>query len=171
MAGVAWMVDQVKAKRSPHVAVLSLGGPRNEQLNQVVEAAIANGANIVVASGNSNMNSCDVSPASARGAITVSSSDRNDFKDPTANFGSCVDVFAPGVAITTATVGQRSIILSGSSLAAAHVAGVASLYLSELGNLSPSELRRLIMENATKDRLKNVMGSPNLLVYNTPLVR
>jgi subtilisin family serine protease len=168
IAGVNWVASQTV---KPAVANMSLGGGYSSSLNSAVSNAIANGVTFAVAAGNSNANACNYSPASAGTALTVGATTTSDARASYSNFGSCVDVFAPGSGITSAwsTSDGATNTISGTSMASPHVAGVAALYLSTTGNSSktPSQVDAAIKTAATVGKVTNPgSGSPNLLLYN-----
>lgn len=167
IAGIDWIVnDHVDGQ--PAVANLSFSGVKSESLNAAVTAGVADGVTFVVAAGNKNVDACNVSPASEPMAITVGASTREDSRANFSNWGSCVDLFAPGDGITSATwtADDASSTLSGTSMASPHVAGTAALLLGQDPTLDPANVATLIASNATINRLASVgEGSPNRLLY------
>ncbi|MFD4669911.1 S8 family serine peptidase [Lentzea sp. NPDC058450] len=170
ISGVNWVTQNAVR---PAVANMSLGGAASAALDAAVEASIASGVTYAVAAGNSNVDACQSSPARTPNAITVGATDRNDVR-PTnwtsggSNFGSCVDVFAPGDDITSAsnTSDTATRSLSGTSMASPHAAGVAALYLQRNANASPTTVWfEMAFVESTKDVVVNPgTGSPNLLL-------
>ena len=147
---------------------MSLGGGVSSTLDAAVSTLVSKGVTVVVAAGNSNVDACTSSPARVAAAITVAASDRTDTRASFSNFGSCVDVFAPGVGILSTFIGSTTAIasLSGTSMAAPHVAGVAALVLQLAGALSPSDVAAAISTNATSGAVLGAgTGSPNLLAF------
>jgi subtilisin family serine protease len=129
IAGVNWIVSTHPG--GPAIINMSLGGPQSSALNAAVEQAVSRGFIVVAAAGNSGSDACSVSPVSARGVIGVGASTPNDSFASFSNFGSCVDTLAPGTGIVSAWVGSggSSASLSGTSMAAPHVAGMAARIL------------------------------------------
>jgi subtilisin family serine protease len=170
MSGVIAGVDWVAANHvKPAVANMSLGGGASSTLDNAVANAVARGVTFVVAAGNSNANACNYSPARAASAITVGATTSSDARASYSNFGTCLDVFAPGSAITSAwhtgTTATNSI--SGTSMASPHVAGVAALILEGTPSASPSAVTSAIVGSATTGKVTSPgTGSPNLLLYS-----
>jgi subtilisin family serine protease len=169
-SGVIAGVDWVRANHvKPAVANMSLGGGASSALDTAVTNAINAGVTFAVAAGNENQNACNVSPARTAAAITVGSTTSTDARSSFSNFGTCVDIFAPGSSITsawsTSTTATRTI--SGTSMASPHVAGVAALYLQANPSASPSTVRNAIVNGSTTNRLTGIgTGSPNRLLYS-----
>eukprot|EP00341_Mesodinium_pulex_P009707 CAMPEP_0116950772 /NCGR_PEP_ID=MMETSP0467-20121206/39681_1 /TAXON_ID=283647 /ORGANISM="Mesodinium pulex, Strain SPMC105" /LENGTH=404 /DNA_ID=CAMNT_0004635607 /DNA_START=20 /DNA_END=1234 /DNA_ORIENTATION=+ len=165
--GINWVASQAAATGKPSVANLSLGGGYSETQNDAVEAAVSAGVTMVVAAGNDDKDACDYSPASAPSAVTVAASDSGNNKASYSNYGSCVDVFGPGSAITSAWIGEPSATntISGTSMASPHVCGVAAKYLSEDTSRTPADISAKIVADATPDQISGVKGSPNLIAY------
>lgn len=170
LAGVIAGIDFVTANHSGlSVANMSLGGGISTALDSAVNNSVASGVFYAVAAGNSNANACNASPARAALAYTVGATTSNDFRASFSNFGTCLDIFAPGQNITSAwhTSPTATNTISGTSMASPHVAGVAALYLQEDPSLTPADLGNLLSTNATPNVLSNIgSGSPNLLLYS-----
>src|SRR5689334_8584130 len=132
-SGVISGVDWVTANHlSPAVANMSLGGGASTALDQAVQNSIGSGVTYAIAAGNSAADACTQSPARVPAALTVGASDTNDVQAGFSNFGTCVDVYAPGVSITSSwsTTDTATNTISGTSMATPHVTGAAALFLS-----------------------------------------
>ena len=166
IAGIDWVAG---SDLRPAVANMSLGGGKSTAVNAAVANAVNKGVTMVVAAGNSNADACRYSPASEPSAITVGATTSSDARASYSNYGSCLDIFAPGSAITSAwiTTTTATNTISGTSMASPHVAGVAALALAENPLTSPAAVASFLIANATSNKLSSVgTGSPNLLVYS-----
>jgi subtilisin family serine protease len=170
IAGLDWIGGQHVAGTAA-VANMSLGGGANSSVDTAVNNLIKKGVTVVVAAGNDNRDACTFSPARVAAAITVAATDRTDTRASFSNFGKCVDVFAPGVGITSAwhTSTTSTATISGTSMAAPHVAGLVAANLALTPTVSPSQIESQIVTEATKDVVRSAgTGSPNRLGYLTP---
>lgn len=170
ISGVVAGVDWVTANHiKPAVANMSLGGGASSTLDSAVANSVAAGVTYVVAAGNSAADACNASPARVRSALTIGASDRLDQEASFSNFGSCVDLLAPGVSITSAWFGSDTQIntISGTSMASPHVAGAVALYLEANRTATASEVETAIESNATPNKITSMASSltPNLLLY------
>jgi len=169
-SGVIAGVDWVTANRVlPSVANMSLGGSVSTALDTSVNNSINAGVTYAIAAGNSNAIACNYSPARTAAAITVGSTTNTDARSSFSNYGTCLDLFAPGSNITSAwhTSNSATNTISGTSMAAPHVAGVAALYLQNNTGASPSTVRNAIVNNGTANKVTSPgTGSPNLLLYS-----
>jgi subtilisin family serine protease len=165
IAGVNW----VTANRvRPAVANMSLGGGASTALDAAVRNSIAAGVVYAVAAGNENTNACNGSPARTAEALTVGATTNADARASYSNYGSCLDLFAPGSSITSAyyTSDTAAASMSGTSMASPHVAGAAALYLSVNPNAAPAEVAAALVSNSTLNKVTSPgAGSPNKLLY------
>jgi subtilisin family serine protease len=165
IAGVDWVTQNAVR---PAVANMSLGGGVDEALDEAVRRSIASGVTYGIASGNSNSSACNFSPARTPEAITVGSVYVDDSKAGSSNYGPCLDIFAPGVGITSAwlTSDTATMTLSGTSMATPHVVGTAALYLAKHPDATPQQVRDGLVNAATPDKVTNPgAGSPNKLLF------
>jgi subtilisin family serine protease len=179
IAGIDWVTAH---RQLPAVANMSLGGGKSRAVNDAVAGSIKAGITYAVAAGNSAADACDVSPASTPAALTVAASDGTDHNASFSNMGPCVDLFAPGVAITSDwnTGSSATMVLSGTSMASPHVAGTAALYLQANPSASPAAVASALVGRASSGVLsitfdcygkqpkgwcKNIENVPNLLLY------
>ena len=166
IAGVEFVTRHVRENGWPAVANMSLGGSISPALDLAVCRSIQAGVAYALAAGNEDADACNSSPARVAEAIGAGASDRSDARASFSNKGACVDVFAPGLDITSARRGGGSTPLSGTSMASPHVAGVAALCLQRNPGLTPAQVKQCAIDRATRDRLSSIGdGSPNLLLY------
>lgn len=166
IAGIDWVTEN---HIKPAVANMSLGGSVSTALDNAMRASIAAGVTYAVAAGNETQNACFSSPARVAEALTVGASTQSDRRASFSNFGSCVDIFAPGQQITSAVNNSDSATdtYSGTSMASPHVAGVIALYLEANPDASPATIFSALLDNAAVNKLSDIRnGSPNLLLYS-----
>ena len=170
-SGIIAAVDWVRANRTnPAVANMSLGGGYSSSLNTAVTNLVNSGVFVAVAAGNSSANACNYSPASASGTVTVAASTSTDARASYSNYGSCVDLYAPGSSITSTWLNGGTNTINGTSMASPHVAGVAALYKATYGNASSSTIASWLINNSTANVISgNVTGTPNRLLYKSSL--
>jgi len=171
ISGIDWVT---KNRVLPAVANISIAGSTSSTVNTAVENSIAAGVVYAVAAANYAADACNYSPASARSALTVAASTRDitssfDVQASYSNFGSCVDLYAPGSAILAATNASDTTTSgwSGTSFASPHVAGVAALYLSANPSATPSQVASAILGGAAPNLVGSATaGTPNLLLQS-----
>lgn len=167
IAALDWIAASRDRSR-PTVVNVSVIGPANQTLDNVVNRLVDSGVTVVAAAGNGGDNACSFSPARASGAITVGATNSSEYREQFSNFGSCVDIFAPGTFITSAWIGGPNATKTsgGTSSSAAIVSGIAALILGENPGLNSAQVRDRILGNATPGVVLNPgEGSPNLLAY------
>jgi subtilisin family serine protease len=177
VAGIDWVTADHQAG-APAVANLSLGGGASTAIDTAVRTSIADGVSYAVAAGNGNargvaQDACASSPARVPDALTVGATDRTDRAAPFSNHGACVDLFAPGVGITSAwhTGSAATNTIDGTSMATPHVAGVAARVLSTTPSASPAEVASTVTAAATTGRVvlsrtATRAGTPNRLLFS-----
>lgn len=174
IAGIDWVTAHAA---HPAVVNMSLGGGADIATNIALNNMVESGVTAVVAAGNSADDACNYTPASTLSAITVGAT--GVFEDPNApisdarssfsNYGSCVDIFAPGSNILSSYIGSNTAtaVFSGTSMATPHVAGVAALYLSAIPTALPVTVRNYLVGIATNGAVSDPgTGSPNKLLYS-----
>lgn len=166
IAGMDWVAaNHVK----PAVANMSLGGGASTATDDAVTRMHNAGVTVVVAAGNDNSNACNYSPARAPVAITVGSTTNTDARSSFSNFGTCLDIFAPGSNILSAwyTGTSATNTISGTSMASPHVAGAAALYLANNPTATPAQVATALINNSTPNKVTSAgTGSPNRLLYS-----
>ncbi|WP_227063535.1 S8 family peptidase [Acinetobacter pittii] len=167
IAGLDWIL---KNGKKPAVVNMSLGGEANASLDSAVENLFNNGYVMVVAAGNSNTDACSSSPARVSKAITVAATDSTDTRASYSNYGSCVDIFAPGSQINSSWIGSNTAtkVLNGTSMATPHVVGVVAEMLQSTPTAAPQTISTNLLNQASSNVVKNPSGSPNRLLYKSP---
>ncbi|KAI0839043.1 subtilisin-like protein [Hypoxylon sp. FL0890] len=160
------------ATKGKSVMNMSLGGPASQAVNDAIERLFSNGVVPVVAAGNEAQDAANVSPASSPNAITVGAIDQtNDKRASFSNFGKIVDVFAPGVNVESVAISSNtaSQVLSGTSMASPHVAGLAAYLMALEGLTNATAVSDRIKQLGAATGagvLKNVQGTTDVIANN-----
>jgi subtilisin family serine protease len=161
VSALDWLTQQVRSQKAagtylPTVVNMSLGGPASSSLDYAVRTLIKEGVVVVAAAGNSNVDASSSSPARVSEAITVGAIDYYGRKASFSNYGSVVDLQAPGVSVLSTYLNGGTAWMSGTSMAAPHVTGAAALYLSHNRTKTPQQVR----DRLVYDARANVSGEP-----------
>lgn len=169
IAGIDWAVDH--HAEGPAVLNMSLGGGASSSVDAAVQGATDDNITVVVAAGNSNADACNYSPARAPSALTIGATTNTDARASYSNFGSCLDLFAPGSSIESSwsTSDTATNNISGTSMASPHVAGVAARYLATDPSATPASVAAALQSSATAGVITSSgTASPNLLLWADP---
>jgi subtilisin family serine protease len=167
IAGINWVTaNAVK----PAVANMSLGGGVSQALDDAVRNSAASGVVYSIAAGNSGANACNSSPAragagTANGIITTAATDSSNLETSWSNYGSCVDLWAPGAGILSTRKGGGTTTMSGTSMASPHVGGTAALYLSSHAGSTPAGVETQLKSDSLATGTTSKDGKPVRLVY------
>jgi aqualysin 1 len=163
IAGINWVTtNHVK----PAVANMSLGGSASSAVNTAVTNLSNAGVFVAVAAGNNNANASGYSPASATAVTTVGASTKTDARASYSNYGSLIDIFAPGTDITSTWIGSATNTISGTSMASPHVAGVGALYKGTYGDASSATVDSWIKTNASKSKITSAPSGTTTNLLN-----
>ena len=174
-AGIDWAagnhISPAEASASapafPAVANLSLGGGVSAIVDTAVTGLVADGVTVAVAAGNDNADACLSSPARVSTALTVGATDISDTRASFSNWGTCLDLFAPGVNITSTWLRNKTNRISGTSMASPHVAGGAALLLSQNLSMTPADVRAALLSASADGRVSKADSPNNELLYVT----
>ncbi|KAL7748823.1 hypothetical protein RI367_005736 [Sorochytrium milnesiophthora] len=165
IAALNWIVNTAKQTKRPSVVNISISGPVSGPLNAAVNAAVSAGVHVVVAAGNKGDDSCSYSPSSASNAIVVGAVGNSDTRSSFSNYGNCVTIFGPGERIQSAGTSSptASLLMSGTSMASPHVSGTLAVYLSQQPKLTPAQMKKLLLKEATLNVVHNARSANNML--------
>ena len=164
--GMQWSVEHVAANGWLALGNMSLGGSASDPFDRAVCAAWQQGFAFAVAAGNDGASACGFSPARVSQAVTACATGSNDSRAGFSNVGICVDVCAPGVDIASINRSGQRLVLSGTSMASPHVAGVMALCAERLSSSDPTLLRDCVLDSATPGVVRDPgSGTPNRLLY------
>ncbi|TEB20079.1 serine protease [Coprinellus micaceus] len=175
ISGINYVSSQVKITKRPSVVSMSLGGSPNAALDAAAKALVTAGIHVVAAAGNSNVDAINSSPARVAEVITVGASTITDERSSFSNYGTLVDVFAPGTNIQSAWKDSDTStnIISGTSMATPHVAGLVAYLISVQGNITPAAMSQKLKDMSLKNMLNPYSlpsGTANRLVSNQYLI-
>ncbi len=165
--GLEWVYKTHKQnKDQKSILNMSLGGRKSSLIDSIIQKiADTKGMFVVVAAGNENADACYSSPAGVLDAMTVMASDIVDSRAYFSNWGSCADIYSPGVNILSVIPNERTRMLSGTSMASPIVAGVMNHYVEQFPELNMKEIKELMLKNSTKNTIKKNLNEKNYLVY------
>lgn len=170
IAGINYVANDAKTRTGCSAGVvgsMSLGGAKSTAVNSAVASAVRAGVFMAVAAGNEAQNAANTSPASEPTVFTVGASDSSDNFASFSNYGSSVDIIAPGVSILSTWNNGGTNTISGTSMATPHVAGLAAYILAFEGKIAPAALASRLQALALKNKIKGTLnGTPNYLAFN-----
>lgn len=169
IAGINYVANDAKTRNCPNGAVgsMSLGGTKSTAVNSAAANAVSAGVFFAVAAGNEAADASGSSPASEATVYTVGATDSSDRVASFSNYGSIVDIHAPGVSILSTWIGGSTNTISGTSMATPHIAGLAAYILSLEGKKTPAALSSRLTALATQNKITGLKGSTkNLLAFN-----
>jgi subtilisin family serine protease len=166
ISGLDWISANYRAGDAA-VVNMSLGGPVSSTLDGAVRNLIAKGVSVVVAAGNSSADACKSSPSGVLEAVTVGSTSSNDYRSSFSNFGTCLDLFAPGTSITSTWLGANGTnTISGTSMASPHVAGAIARFIGSNPGLTPAQIAYSVTTSASAKVISAGTGSTNKLLFS-----
>lgn len=170
VAGIDFVRSMKRANPKQQMVInLSVGSGLSTTMNEAVQAAFDAGIITVTSAGNSNVDACSRSPAAEATALTVGATGIDDSRATYSNYGSCVDLFAPGNLMTSIGLDNRETRKSGTSVASPYVAGLVALYLEKYPNWSATQIRNQVLQDASPVVRQAGRGSPNRLASSVAL--
>ncbi|MEV4535007.1 S8 family peptidase [Asanoa sp. NPDC049518] len=168
IAGINWVRTNAQ---KPAVVNYSIGCQSrcsSQAMDSAVSSLISSGVQFVQAAGNSSDDACYYSPQAVAAAVTVGNTNSSDARNGSSNYGSCLDIFAPGTSIVSASYSSNtgSATMTGTSMASPHTAGAAAVYLRLNPSATPAQVRDALVNNASTGKVTSPgSGSPNRLLY------
>lgn len=171
VSGLDYALDAAAQSGRPSVISMSLGGALSPVLDQAVSVCVRQGVHVVVAAGNEGVDASQSSPAHVEEVITVGASTVDDMRPAFSNYGATVDIFAPGLNVTSASNQDDygTLSLSGTSMATPHVSGALASLLSQEGSMAPAEASQRLKNIATKNALTNIVPDCGLFCFKRGL--
>jgi aqualysin 1 len=168
LAAVDWLAQYHQKPAVVNLSLSGAAGTSTASMEDAIRTSVAAGLTYVVAAGNQTTDACSRSPARMPEVITASSSNNTDARQSVANYGSCVDLFGPGEGIWSANYTSNTAITnkSGTSMAAAHVSGLAALFLQTHTQADPEKVRQAIYDELTVGVITNALSARNHLIFS-----
>ncbi|KAI9033569.1 peptidase S8/S53 domain-containing protein [Phycomyces nitens] len=176
LGGIEFVIKDAKKHKGRALVNMSLGMPTGSKIATLIDEAVGtlikNNIPVIAAAGNTPVDACNTVPAGTDNVFTVSSIDNNDSMDSYSAYGKCVDVLAPGISIRSTWIGssnRETALMSGTSMASPHAAGVAALLMTQLGsNPTPAQVYAALREDATLGKVKDIRPkTPNAIIHHS----
>lgn len=154
---------------TPGVVNISVTVGKSSTIDGLVDKLYAAGLTTIVAASNSMTDACKWSPSGTKNAVTVAGTNMNDYRTNSSAFGECIDLFAPGGLITSESLQEPDgyKVMTGTSMASPHVAGVVALYLQKFSTASPAQVLGALRDGAIKNGVANAQSIKGNFLLNT----